>query len=110
MRKDVANLIAATGKTIYPMHIGSAINTDNLYKKSIPIKSNSRMNLLRLLLFYCILIKVLNRIDFLLENVCTYSKLISYDYPPVVDIYQQRRIFRHSAERPAWRKTDREIS
>lgn len=38
MRKDVANLIAATGKTIYPMHIGSAINTDNLYKKSIPIK------------------------------------------------------------------------
>lgn len=38
MRKDVANLIAATGKTIYPMHIGSATSTDNLYKKSIPIK------------------------------------------------------------------------
>ena len=110
MRKDVTNLIAAIWKTIYPMHIGSATSTDNLYKKSIPIKSNSRSKLMRLLLFYCILIKILNRINFLLKNVCTCSKLISYDYPPVVDIYQQRRIFRHSAERPAWRKTDREIS
>ena len=60
--------------------------------------------------FLLYLIKILNRIDFLFKNICTCSKLISYDYPPVVDIYQQRRIFRHSAERPAWRKTDREIS